>query len=1249
MKKNIAKPSNDVVSLKQEIASLKQQLSDVKAEGEKDTNKNEYHSLYHNVPMGIMHYDVKGVILDCNDSFVNMIGSSRKALVGLDMLNLLPDKKLVAAVKQSLLTGEGKYEGLYKSITANKETPVKVLFKGFQNKKNEIHGGICIAEDLTESVDIQKALKVTEENTSLIFENTTDVYYRTDKKGILLSMNPSVIDMLLLDSLEYAIGKNVIEFYYNPSDSVVLMNALKKSGSVQGYLINLKRRDGKKVTVELNSKLIYNDKGEIDSIVGVFHDVTARLEAETEKSIHLWFLEKLEKIDDVIRMAFDENQIYEGVLSTVIDAFGCDGALIFGSDNNEESNWHLKAAVKSNSLTCDFEPGELITGSDKSNEVFNRISMYEDFVIIDSNNTDEINDLSKSMGVKAQLMTAITLNSGNSFIFCINHCRDDRAWNKHEKALFTEITSRLTDAINTFESTELLYKSEEHHRRLIEATSEGYWEIDNAGITTVANKAMCDMLGYNVDEFIGKPSLSFTFPASRELLKEQVFYPDDKSISSFEIELQHKNGSKIYTIFNITRRKDESNDNIGAFFFVTDISNQKKVEQQLKDSENQLRSLFNAMNDVVLEIDYEGRCISIAPTNPDLVFMPPHETIGKTFHDLFPDQQATQLLTFVRKCLDDNGPISIEYPMEISNNVLWFEGRAVPKTGNSVLFIAHDITNRRKAIHALRQSEKNHKELSYLLRKIIDTSPEMIWAKDKDGNFTITNEAIAKKLLNAKDVEEPIGKHVMEFAKRERNLHPENKKWFTFGEESGDTDSIVINSKSPGRFDEYGNVFGKYLFLDVFKAPIFDENGDLSGIVGFARDVTNEKTVKQEKEEFRKELEKKNLELEELNQSLKIAFNKAKESDELKTSFIKNISHEVRTPLNGIIGFLEMLNQDNLTKEERTEYTNYVKICSNQLTTIISDILQYSMLEAGQVSITSKYFNLNNLLDELCTNFNSFIISRNKTNIRLIPDKGLSDQESQVKADNEKIKHILSRLLNNAIKFTSKGDIRFGYKILDDGNISFFVNDMGVGIPESDKEVIFEKFRHGTFTDTAVYGGNGLGLSISKSLVLLLGGSIWFESEVGVGTQFYVTIPISKSNEVIKEKNNVPDIKNSYNWEGKKVLIIDDVLEVFKLISVYLRDTKAKQLYAKNGIQAIELCKQNPDIDIVLLDIQLPDIDGYEITKAIKKIRKDLPIIAQTAFVLSDDEEKALAAGFDDYIAKPIFKKSLLELMDKFL
>ncbi len=1233
--------SEEIARLKSEIIELKEKLAKYDS---RISVENKFSELYDSIPIGIMYYNYKGIVVDCNDFFVTIIGSSKQDLIGFDMMSTLKDMEMKKAINSSLIKGEGRYEGVYKSITAEKETPVRVIFKGLKNDDNIIYGGICIAEDLTEFAKTCKELKKTEENYRHIFENTTDVYYHMDTDGKIMLLNPAVKDLLLLEKSDDYTGRNLSVFFKDSSELVSLIDKLKKTGQIDGYKTEMVRSDNSVITVEINLKAVYDLTNNISSIVGVFYDVSERIKSEKERSNHIWFLKRLKKIDEIIKESTDDNDIITNALKSLKDALKCDCIMVF--EKNDSAIWNLylnqHSHTKQNQKICSDD----LVNDKPISRILEKLSKLKGVQFISGNKNKGYDVILDKIGSENLLSSSLKLNSGSNLVVLIRGINKNRIWNDHETTLVSEVMSRLKDAVNTYYSTELLNKSEEHHRRLIEATSEGYWEVDNKGITILANNAMCEMLGYTMDEFIGSLSFIHILPTSKQQVHELIAQQTISGTSSFEVELRHKNGNIIHTVVNSTQRINKLNETKGTFFFVTDISNQKKVEQRLKESEIQLRLLFNSMSDAVIEIDYNGKYISIAPTRPNRI-LPSKKSVGKSFHDFFPKQQADQLLSFVRSCLDDNKPKSIEYPVEKDNETYWLEGRAVPKTDNTILLVSHDITSRRSAIHKLRQSERDHKSLSNLLRKIIDTSPEMIWAKDNFGKYTITNEAITRKLLNAKDVEEPIGKHIMHFVEREQLAHQDNNSWYTFGQDCEETDKMVLQSKRPGRFDEHGIVFGKYLFLDVYKAPIFDEKGIITGTVGFARDVTYEKKVEREKEDFRKELELKNIELKEVNQNLKLALEKARESDELKTSFIKNISHEVRTPLNGIVGFLEILNSDSLTKDERTEYTNYVMNSSDQLTSIITDILEYSRLEAGQIKVNNSRFCINQLLKDIYSVYFSKLISKNKSHIKLDLDKKLIDSKNIISGDKEKILQIFTNLLNNAVKFTSKGKIVFGYSSTET-TIDFFVHDTGIGIHDCDKEIIFHKFRRGTGADTPAYGGNGLGLAITKSLTELMNGNIWFESEVGVGTKFHVSIPVKPGKPILDLKNigslDLPD-----KWSSKKVLIVDDVYEVFRLISIYLLDTKIVQFYAKNGTEAVQICKQHNDIDIVLLDLHLPDIDGYKTLELLREINPELVVIAQTAFAISNDRNKTIKAGFNDYVTKPITRTDLIDIMGKYL
>ena len=382
------------------------------------------------------------------------------------------------------------------------------------------------------------------------------------------------------------------------------------------------------------------------------------------------------------------------------------------------------------------------------------------------------------------------------------------------------------------------------------------------------------------------------------------------------------------------------------------------------------------------------------------------------------------------------------------------------------------------------------------------------------------------------------------------------------------------------------------------------------------------------------------------NIDLKRAIQKAEESDKLKSAFLANMSHEIRTPMNGIIGFANLLQQEELSAEMRSKYIDIINSSGNQLLTLISDIIDISKIEAGQVELSLKEENINHILDKLYSQFEIELIKKNKKNVALNLVKGLQNSECNIKADGIRLTQVLMNLIGNAIKFTDSGSIEFGYRRTDKYNLLFFVKDTGIGLSEIDQKIIFDRFRQANNGDKRNISGTGLGLSISQGLITLMGGKIWVQSKLGEGSTFFFTVPFQQ----VSQNIPIPEMElqqtPNFDWSGKTILVVDDMDLVYYYIKEVLKNTRAKHIHAKTGQEAVRLATENPDIDIVLMDIELPDIDGFEATKIIKKNR-NIPIIAQTAYAMQSDKEKAIAAGCDGYIAKPLNKSHLFELIEK--
>jgi signal transduction histidine kinase/CheY-like chemotaxis protein len=384
--------------------------------------------------------------------------------------------------------------------------------------------------------------------------------------------------------------------------------------------------------------------------------------------------------------------------------------------------------------------------------------------------------------------------------------------------------------------------------------------------------------------------------------------------------------------------------------------------------------------------------------------------------------------------------------------------------------------------------------------------------------------------------------------------------------------------------------------------------------------------------------------IQKINEELNLAKQKAEESDRLKSAFLANMSHEIRTPMNGVIGFSEMLADPELTPASRMEYASIIIDCSRQLLSIVNDILDISRIEAGLVSLSREEVQVNDLLTLLYAFFEPQARSKN-LDLRFI--KSLANEESILYTDKTRLRQILTNLLNNAIKFTPEGTIELGYEKTE-GFMKFYVSDSGIGIPAEMHDRIFEPFHQVELEISYHYGGTGLGLSISRKLVELLKGKIWLESKPGKGSVFYFTIPLlhpEQSNNPVKKHAEKKDLQA----QGKVVLIAEDDDTNYLYLEAALAKGKLNLLRALNGIQAVEMCRTNPEIQLVLMDIKMPLMNGYDATCLIKQERPDLPVIVQTAYAMTEERNMAFAAGCDDYIAKPIKKTELVEMVMKYI
>jgi len=370
---------------------------------------------------------------------------------------------------------------------------------------------------------------------------------------------------------------------------------------------------------------------------------------------------------------------------------------------------------------------------------------------------------------------------------------------------------------------------------------------------------------------------------------------------------------------------------------------------------------------------------------------------------------------------------------------------------------------------------------------------------------------------------------------------------------------------------------------------------------------------------------------------LRKAESDAKESDRLKTVFLQNMSHEIRTPMNGIIGFAKMLEKEDLSYDKKEKYIRVIIRSTNQLLTVIDDLLDISMLETGNYRLNKSNLNLNKTLEALY-NQNQQIAPKG---IKFLMEKGLPDEKCTLYSDESKIKKVFDHLIRNAFKFTSDGFVKFGYRC-SENKIEFFVEDSGIGIAKENQEKIFNRFQQADDSITRTYGGTGLGLAICKGILSLMDGSICVESELGKGSVFYFTLSDSF---ILKETAETSEVIIAVMHANKINLLIAEDEEInFIYLTELLHDEPYNILRAENGSEAVEICKTQP-VDLVLMDIKMPVLDGFDATRQIREFNHDLPIIAQTAYTITDYHIKAIEAGCNSYISKPYEREQLISLI----
>jgi PAS domain S-box-containing protein len=786
--------------------------------------------------------------------------------------------------------------------------------------------------------------------------------------------------------------------------------------------------------------------------------------------------------------------------------------------------------------------------------------------------------------------------------------RELHAYHENLAQLVEKQTAVLKNEIEVRKKAEeKLKKKEAHLYTLIETIPDLVWMKDLKGTYLICNRRFENFFGTPVSDIVGKTDYDFVDKKLADSFREndkKAIADGDARMNEEEVVFANDGHREVLETIK-TPVYDSTGAIIGVLGIARNITQRKQAEEKI----TKLSTAVEQSPSTIVINDLKGNMEYVNPKFVELTGYSSKEVIGKNARILRSGEHSPEFYKAFWRTISSGEIWRGEFHNKKKNGELFWESASISpifnKQGKIINYIkvAEDTTQKKHAEDDLRESRDQYLSL---FNQIAD--PIIVFDQASKMILDCNNATVQK-----------YGYSLRELTKMTPlELHSDDK----------DNDLVKqnINDKeesSPNEYQHKGKD-GTLFYVETHTQEILYMG--VNAWITIIRDVTERKNA---------------------NLKLSKALQQATESDRLKSAFLATMSHELRTPLNAIIGFSDII-EGNLDFDEINEFARIVNSSGKHLLNIVEDLFDITLIETGEIKVFKEDVVLKTILDDVKKIVWGELQQTKKEHIEFLLKTPPLNDGLVLNTDSSKLKQILINLLKNALKFTHRGHVHFGFEIEMAGEqrrIKFFVEDTGIGIPEEKKEFIFNVFRQADDTHTRTYGGTGIGLSISKRLVEYLGGKIWLDSKVGMGTTFYFTMPCDCPEIAVPVPRSESKIKKLRL--GKTILIAEDVEDSFLFLQIVLEKSGHRVIWAKNGEEAVQLCKENNTIDLVLMDINMPVMKGYEATREIKKLRPQLPIIAQTAFAIAGDRKKSIAAGCDDYISKPINKKMLLDKIEK--
>ncbi len=790
----------------------------------------------------------------------------------------------------------------------------------------------------------------------------------------------------------------------------------------------------------------------------------------------------------------------------------------------------------------------------------------------------------------------------------------------HQKDFFSALLDDITERKKAEES---LMRNEARFKTLFHSHSAIQALLDPAtGKVLDVNQAAANWYGWSIEELRQMYTKDINTLPPEAIISSLKTVVDDQHNKFIG---QHRRADGSVRDVEIFRSTIELDGKTVVHVITHDITERKEVEEALRKSERNFRSITEQIAEVVFLADPQGTLTYVSPVIEKLFGYQPHEVIGHLFTDYLAKNivpEAEALFSNILLNQDINKSYEVKFKRK---NASLFDGEInlqyyQDQEFSGLIGLIRDISDRKLQEKIRNEYEQEILQSRTFLQSIYDDVNHSIFVVEvhPDGSYHYKGHNAQNEKLVGISSEAITGKTPYEV------FSPQIAEAMT-----RNYDKCMREGKTIG-FAESLTFQGKDMFWETILNPVRNENGRIFRIIGTSTNITERRLAEEQLQQSLSELIK--------------AKDKAEESDRLKSAFLANISHEIRTPMNGILGFSQLLKEPHLSGEEQEEYINLIHQSGKRMLNLINDLIDISRIDAKEATVQITETNVNPIMDDLQAFFKPQAM---KKGLRLSMTKGLADCDSIIETDSEKLNQILINIIQNAIKFTAKGGIDFGY-VQKEGSLEFYCIDSGFGIAVDKKEKIFERFNQVNTSLTRAHEGSGLGLSISKAFVELLGGSIRVESVEGGGSNFSFTLPYkqrassqSSFSSVMTEAVDAPP--------PLCILLAEDDSVSTILFKKSLRNENISILCAENGWEAVELVYHHPEINLVLMDLKMPIMSGFEATRLIKEHRPDLPVIAQSAFTSIEDRQKAKEAGCDSFLTKPISQSDLLNKIQTLL